>query len=79
MTPVHKLKIKTKENTTIQGTRCFFSCPGQINSWYCHSSFDFSVHHNDYNDYNDCKDYNDYNDSNLDLNLNWERLSELVT
>ena len=50
-----------------------------------------SCHYNDYNDCNDCNDYNDYNDhnvhndfndyndSNLDLDLDWERFSELVT
>jgi len=32
--------------------------------------------YNDYNDYNDCNDYNNYRDSNLDLD--WERFSELV-
>ena len=44
--------------------------------------------HNDYNDYNDYSDYNNYNDrcdyndyrvNNLDLDLDWEQLSELVT
>ena len=41
--------------------------------------------HNDYNDYNYYDDYNDYNnyndfrDSNLDLDLDWERFSDLVT
>ena len=39
----------------------------------------------DYNDYNDYSDYNDYNNYNeyrysyLDLDLDWERFSELVT
>ena len=53
-------------------------------------TFDFSDY-NDYNDYNDCNDYNDFNDyndysdyhdyshSDLDLNLDLERFSELVT
>ena len=33
-------------------------------------------------DYNDCSDYNDYRDyrdSDLDLGLDWERFSDLVT
>ena len=33
----------------------------------------------DYSDYNDCNNYNDYRDSDLDLDLDWERFSELVT
>ena len=32
---------------------------------------------NEYKYYNDCNDYNDYRDSDLDLD--WERFSELVT
>ena len=32
-----------------------------------------------YNDYNDSNDYFDYIDSDLDLDLDWERFSELVT
>ena len=30
-------------------------------------------------DYNDYNDYSDYKDSDLDLDLDWERFSELVT
>ena len=71
MATAHKLNTRTKKDT-IQGKRCFFSSPGQLNSWHCHSlinwlrdpSFDFSVHYNDYNDYNDYDDYNDYNEYN---------------
>ena len=33
----------------------------------------------DYSDYNDYNHYNDCRDSDLDLDLDWERLSELVT
>ena len=33
----------------------------------------------DYKDYNDYNDFNDYKDSDLDLDLDWERFSELVT
>ena len=34
----------------------------------------------DYNDYNDYSDYNDYNNyRNSDLDLDWERFSDLVT
>ena len=39
-----------------------------------HWRFDFSVY-NDYNDYNDSND----RDSDLDLDLDWGRFSELVT
>ena len=35
--------------------------------------------YNDYSDYNDYNNYNDYRDSNLDLDLDWERFSDLVT
>ena len=48
------------------------------------SSFDYNIYNdfNDYNDnsdYNDYNNYNDYNDSDLDLDSDWERFSELVT
>ena len=33
----------------------------------------------DYSYYNDCNNYNDYRDSDLDLDLDWDRFSELVT
>ena len=33
----------------------------------------------DYSDYNDYNNYNDCRDSDLDLDLEWERFSELVT
>ena len=53
-------------------------------------TFDYSVYNdygnyndqNDYSDYNDQNDYSDYNgyrDSNLGLDKDWERSSELVT
>ena len=32
-----------------------------------------------YKDYYDYSDYNDYRDSDLDLYLDWERFSDLVT
>ena len=35
-----------------------------------------SEHCNNYNDYNN---YDDYRDSNLDLELDWGRFSEIVT
>ena len=44
-----------------------------------------SEHYNDYNDYDGYNDYNNYNkyndyrDSDLELDLDWERFSELVT
>ena len=41
-----------------------------------------SEHYNDYNDYNDNNDnnnYDDYRDSDWDLDLDWERFSDLVT
>ena len=54
-------------------------------------SFFFLYDYNDYNGYNYCKyynyysvyndynNYNDYRDSVLDLDLDWERFSELTT
>ena len=36
-------------------------------------------HYNYYNHYSDYSEYNDYRDSNIDLNLDGERFSELVT
>ena len=42
-------------------------------------TFDVSVEYNDYNDYYDNNDFNDYRDSDLDLDLDWVRFSELVT
>ena len=36
-------------------------------------------HYNHYTHYNQYSDYNDYRDSNLDLYLDWERFSDLVT
>ena len=35
------------------------------------------IDYNDYNGYSDYNDYKDYRDSDLDLD--WERFSELVT
>ena len=37
---------------------------------------DYNDYYNNYNDYNN---NNDYRDSALDLDLDWERFSELVT
>ena len=37
---------------------------------------DYNDYYNNYNDYNN---NNDYGDSALDLDLDWERFSELVT
>ena len=55
-----------------------------VSQWVSDLPFDFSVFralyncdYNDYNGYNDYNDYNDYRDSDLDLD--WERFSELVT
>ena len=68
----------------------FFSCPGQLNRWPCHSlsewvrsllihnDYNDYIDYNDYYDYSDYNNYNDYRDSNLDLDLDWERFSDLV-
>ena len=53
-----------------------------------HDYKDYNDYHdyNDYNDFNDYNDYNDYSDYNncndyrdSDLDLDWERFSDLVT
>ena len=38
-----------------------------------------SVGHSEPTNYNDYNDYNVHRDSDLDLDLDWERFSELVT
>ena len=47
------------------------SCPKFAKIWFFSSFYNF-----DYIDYNN---YNDYRDSDLDLDLDWEQFSELVT
>ena len=36
-------------------------------------------YYNDYSDYSDYSDYNDYRDSDLDLDLDSQRFSDLMT
>ena len=44
-----------------------------------YNDYNDNNNYNDYSDYNDSNNYNDYNDSDLDLDSDWERCSELVT
>ena len=47
----------------------------------CNDYNDFSDYndYNDYSDYDDYNNYNDYRDSDLNLDLDWEWISDLVT
>ena len=79
ITGLKSMLIQFQTSRTISCKVLVFSCPGQLNRWPYHSltqseTFDFSVY-NDYNDYNDSND----RDSDLDLDLDWGRFSELVT
>ena len=52
-----------------------------LTDWLLISDNDYTDYnnYNDYNDYNGYNDYNDYRNSDLDLDLDWERFSDLVT
>ena len=61
------------------------SLTNRLTNWILISDNDYNNYndydeYNDYNDYNDANDYSDYNDyRDSDLDLDWERFSELVT
>ena len=49
------------------------------NDYIDYNDYNDDNDYNGYNDYNDYNNYNGYRDSDLDLNLDWQRFSELLT
>ena len=57
----------------------WFQCYNDYNNYNDYNGYSDYNDYNGYNDYSDYSDHNDYRDSDLNLDLVWERFSELVT